>query len=200
MATATTTQTTQHDAAAAEQEELERVQTSFRLRVANIEVSPATIVLILQYAMEAVEASVLHGLEKRGAVVHLVRRVVVDAPIDDRVEAILVEMIDDGIVGHIIDITVAASRGKLHLNAGLADTDPEVIDIIEHEKQRQRNSLCLIASENFTSQAVLEALGCVSGRRRKRAFGQASPSRFMHVVCLVRLRGAGPAGDCFPGR
>jgi len=100
-------------------EEIERVQTSFRVKVANLQVSPQTIVLLLQFAMEAVEASMLHGLEKKNAVVLLVRKLVMDAPMDDSIETLLLEMIDDGIMGHIIDITVAASKGKLHLNASL---------------------------------------------------------------------------------
>lgn len=41
------------------------------------------------------------------------------------------------------------------------DQDPELCTLIEQEKARQRNSLVLIASENFTSKAVLEALGSV---------------------------------------
>ncbi|KAI8616634.1 serine hydroxymethyltransferase-domain-containing protein [Chytriomyces sp. MP71] len=47
------------------------------------------------------------------------------------------------------------------MNASLADTDPEVFDIIEKEKQRQRESIVLIPSENFTSAAVMSALGSV---------------------------------------
>merc|ERR1719326_1549064 len=47
------------------------------------------------------------------------------------------------------------------LNSPLAETDPELWDIMEREKQRQRESLCLIPSENFTSKAVLDALGSV---------------------------------------
>lgn len=47
------------------------------------------------------------------------------------------------------------------LNKSLADVDPELTNLIEQEKARQRNSLVLIASENFTSKAVLEALGSV---------------------------------------
>lgn len=39
--------------------------------------------------------------------------------------------------------------------------DPDVFNIMEREKQRQRNSLCLIPSENFPSAAVLSALGSV---------------------------------------
>src|SRR5690606_29083291 len=39
--------------------------------------------------------------------------------------------------------------------------DPEIFAAIEHEKERQRDGIELIASENYTSQAVLEALGSV---------------------------------------
>jgi len=47
------------------------------------------------------------------------------------------------------------------LNKPLADVDPELTNLIEQEKARQRNSLVLIASENFTSKSVLDALGSV---------------------------------------
>ncbi|MFY9590332.1 serine hydroxymethyltransferase [Rickettsia endosymbiont of Halotydeus destructor] len=43
----------------------------------------------------------------------------------------------------------------------LSDTDKEIYEIINNEKQRQQNVIELIASENFTSQAVLEAQGSV---------------------------------------
>lgn len=47
------------------------------------------------------------------------------------------------------------------LNQSLEETDPELLQLIEQEKARQRNSLVLIASENFTSKAVLQSLGSV---------------------------------------
>lgn len=47
------------------------------------------------------------------------------------------------------------------LNIPLHESDPELCDLIEQEKARQQNSLVLIASENFTSKAVLDALGSV---------------------------------------
>jgi glycine hydroxymethyltransferase len=55
---------------------------------------------------------------------------------------------------------VSSSSGA-YLNQPLIDQDPELCTLIEQEKARQRNSLVLIASENFTSKAVLEALGSV---------------------------------------
>lgn len=45
------------------------------------------------------------------------------------------------------------------LSAHLQQADPVMYDIIEKEKTRQKNFINLIPSENFTSQAVLDALG-----------------------------------------
>jgi len=43
----------------------------------------------------------------------------------------------------------------------LADVDPEIAEAIRQETERQNTHLELIASENFTSQAILEATGSV---------------------------------------
>jgi glycine hydroxymethyltransferase len=43
----------------------------------------------------------------------------------------------------------------------LQTTDPELWSAIQHEMHRQRDGLELIASENYTSAAVLEAAGTV---------------------------------------
>ena len=43
----------------------------------------------------------------------------------------------------------------------LSEADPEIYDAIQHEVDRQDTRLELIASENFTSEAVLEAAGSV---------------------------------------
>jgi len=50
-------------------------------------------------------------------------------------------------------------------NIGLVEHDPEMFDLIEREKQRQWRSLELIASENFTSKAVMDCLGsCLTNK------------------------------------
>ena len=54
-------------------------------------------------------------------------------------------------------ISVVSQR----LNNSLIETDSEISKIIELEKERQKKSIVLIASENFTSKPVLEALGSV---------------------------------------
>ena len=41
------------------------------------------------------------------------------------------------------------------LDPNLSEADPELIELVKLEKQRQIESLELIASENFTSKAVM---------------------------------------------
>jgi glycine hydroxymethyltransferase len=63
------------------------------------------------------------------------------------------------------------------LNLRLHTVDPEVALVIDHERQRQQENIELIASENFTSPAVMEAQGSVltnkyaEGYPRKRWYG-----------------------------
>ncbi len=60
---------------------------------------------------------------------------------------------------------------------GLRKVDPEVFDAIQAEEKRQRENIELIASENFTSRAVMEAQGsCLTnkyaeGYPKKRWYG-----------------------------
>ena len=54
-----------------------------------------------------------------------------------------------------MDLTVTAHRRSLR------ETDPDIADAIRHEVERQATGLELIASENFVSNAVLEAAGSV---------------------------------------
>ena len=72
--------------------------------------------------------------------------------------------------------------GKLEPTAALMDlrlraVDPEIADVIERERQRQQENIELIASENFTSPAVMEAQGSVltnkyaEGYPKKRWYG-----------------------------
>lgn len=46
-----------------------------------------------------------------------------------------------------------------YLQASLQENDPDMYDIMKKEDHRQRSGLEMIASENFTSRAVMECLG-----------------------------------------
>ena len=62
-------------------------------------------------------------------------------------------------------------------NLRLANVDPEIATAIDHERTRQQENIELIASENFTSPAVMEAQGSVltnkyaEGYPKKRWYG-----------------------------
>ncbi len=52
-----------------------------------------------------------------------------------------------------------------HLNDDLSEFDPVMYDLVRKEKMRQKRGLELIASENFTSKAVLQTLGsCLTNK------------------------------------
>lgn len=52
----------------------------------------------------------------------------------------------------------------------LKKTDPQIHDFIKQEEKRQKNVLEMIASENYTSQAVMEALGSVLTNKYSEGF------------------------------
>ncbi|KAL5987747.1 Serine hydroxymethyltransferase 3, chloroplastic [Asimina triloba] len=78
----------------------------------------------------------------------------------------------------------------------LEETDPELYTLIEKEKLRQFNCLELIASENFTSRAVMEAVGsCLTnkyseGLPGKRYYGGNEYIDQIEVLCQQRALSA----------
>lgn len=78
----------------------------------------------------------------------------------------------------------------------LADHDPVLFDLIEKEKNRQWSGLELIASENFTSRAVMECLGSAltnkysEGYPGKRYYGGNEFIDEIEVLCQQRALAA----------
>src|SRR5881296_3877073 len=52
-------------------------------------------------------------------------------------------------------------KAATRMSLPLCEADPQVANAIDNEVRRQREGLELIASENFVSEAVLEAMGSV---------------------------------------
>src|SRR5258708_32305583 len=48
-----------------------------------------------------------------------------------------------------------------HMNRPLQEVDPDIAEVLREEGRRQGTGLELIPSENFVSEAVLEAMGSV---------------------------------------
>ncbi len=62
----------------------------------------------------------------------------------------------------------------------LKNTDSDIFDIIKKEENRQNNNLELIASENFTSKAVMEAMGSVLTNK----YAEGYPGRRYYGGCI----------------
>jgi glycine hydroxymethyltransferase len=64
-------------------------------------------------------------------------------------------------------------------NPSLAEVDPQIAEAIRHEAQRQFDNIELIASENFTSRAVMEAQGsCLTNK-----YSEGYPGRRWYGGC-----------------
>uniref|UniRef100_A0A3P9IF12 Serine hydroxymethyltransferase n=1 Tax=Oryzias latipes TaxID=8090 RepID=A0A3P9IF12_ORYLA len=89
--------------------------------------------------------------------------------------------------GHSINKEIWDSHNKMMLEP-LAVNDSEVFSIIKREKKRQTYGLELIASENFASRAVLEALGsCMNNKYSEGYPGQRYYGGTEHIDELERL-------------
>ncbi|MDQ1523080.1 MAG: glycine hydroxymethyltransferase [Pyrinomonadaceae bacterium] len=79
-------------------------------------------------------------------------------------------------------------------NAPLAEVDPEISRAINHEVARQAEGLELIASENFVSEAVLEAMGSVftnkyaEGYPKKRYYGGCEFADVVEQLAIDRAK------------
>ncbi|KAL7600911.1 serine hydroxymethyltransferase 3, chloroplastic [Lactuca sativa] len=96
-----------------------------------------------------------------------------------------------------VPITVLeGGDGNGFVDHELSNVDPEVSAIIYNEKQRQFRSLELIASENFTSRAVMEAVGsCLTnkyseGLPGKRYYGGNEHIDELETLCQKRALAA----------
>ncbi|HLK44766.1 MAG TPA: serine hydroxymethyltransferase, partial [Acidimicrobiales bacterium] len=65
--------------------------------------------------------------------------------------------------------------------AGLAETDPQIAELLGRELERQRGQIELIASENFTWPSVLEAVGSVATNK----YAEGYPGKRYYGGCEV---------------
>ena len=87
------------------------------LKERNIEVSSKTITQIVKIAMEIVEATKLKVKEQKVLVERIVRKIVNDSPLEESKKSIVISMLDEGIVGDVIDLVVSATKGELDINS-----------------------------------------------------------------------------------
>jgi glycine hydroxymethyltransferase len=81
----------------------------------------------------------------------------------------------------MIDQLTEGAEGQADVGSSLAQTDPEIAALLRGEARRQALNLELIASENFVSEAVLEATGSVLTNK----YAEGYPGRRYYGGCEV---------------
>jgi len=89
---------------------------ALRHKIGDMEINAGSIMTILRYAMEIVELTQVKGPAQKTLAIKLIRHVVVDAPITDEKEKLLLDMIEQDIIGNMIELIVGATRGEFDLN------------------------------------------------------------------------------------
>ena len=87
-----------------------------KLKVGKLEINFANIMTIVKLAMEVVEVSKAKGERQKTLVLQLIKQIVKDAPITDEKEKFLLDMIENGVLSHTIDLIIDASRGNININ------------------------------------------------------------------------------------
>ena len=91
-------------------------------------------------------------------------------------------------------ICAVQNQGAIMLKSTLQQTDPEIYNIIQEEAERQEYGIELIASENYTSKAVMEAMGSVltnkysEGYVGKRYYGGNEVIDKMEALAIERCK------------
>ena len=88
----------------------------FKAKIHNIKICVENIIELLRFAMEVVEVTELKGDEQKVLAISLVRKVIVEAPVSDEKEKLMLDVIDQGILGNTVDLIICASKGNLDIN------------------------------------------------------------------------------------
>ena len=107
----------------------------------DIVITSKTITTVIQISMEIVEATALKGEEQKKLVEKLVTKSVKDAPITEEKRKLLLSMIDEGIVGDVIDLVVSATKGELDVNALEKAAVGCCLSVLKSRKSKTNNKI-----------------------------------------------------------
>ena len=88
-------------------------------KIGKMEINTQSIIVILKFAMEVVEATQLKGKSQKSLCIKLVKDAVIAAPLTGKQEELILGMIDSGVLDNTIDLVVDATHGKLDVNAAI---------------------------------------------------------------------------------
>ena len=100
----------------ADSEVFEMALKMLKVKTEGTEINATSVIKVMKIAMEVVEITEVKGKEQKDLAIKLVRQLVVDAPITDDKEKLLLDMIDNNILGDTIDLVIQATKGEVDIN------------------------------------------------------------------------------------
>lgn len=87
-----------------------------KMQVEGIELNTKTVIKCLRYVMEVIEVSELKGEEQKIMAIKIMRDLVNETELDDNSKKIILSIVDNNILGNIIDFVVDATKGNVSIN------------------------------------------------------------------------------------
>ena len=95
----------------------QKCKNQVKKRLGEEGISPATLMIIVRYAMEVVELTKLKGRDQKDMAIKLVRAIVADSNLDETKKNICIHMLDEGVVERTIDLIIDATKGRIAVNS-----------------------------------------------------------------------------------
>ena len=88
----------------------------FYAQVFHVDICPKKLVLLTVRAMEVVEATPLDGSLQKSMVMKMLQKFISNAPLIDAAKKYYLKLIENGMIGAIIEAVIAASKNKVGVN------------------------------------------------------------------------------------
>ena len=85
-------------------------------RCDNIEINEENLMIIVKYSMEIIEVTELKGQEQKEMAIKLVKNMINNSKLTDKVRTILNDIIDSRTLSSTIDLIVDATKGNIDIN------------------------------------------------------------------------------------
>ena len=95
--------------------------TKLKVKVSAISIRSSTLHLIIKYVMELVEQTPLKGSEQKELALKLINALIVDLT-NNEDELVLLQLLNDGTIGNMIDLIIDATKGRLDVNTAIQVT------------------------------------------------------------------------------
>lgn len=89
----------------------------FYAQVFHVEICPKKLVMLAIRAMEVVESTPLEGSMQKSMAIKMLQKFVSNAPIVDSAKKYYLKLIENGMIGAVMEVVIAATKNKIGVNS-----------------------------------------------------------------------------------